>query len=87
MELKCFPNPFNDELHLEFFLPQSSRIEIDVISIDGKIVKKLVNNESFSEGNHKILWTVKNDNLTDGMYFIHFITKNEHFYKKLIYKT
>ncbi len=86
-ELKCFPNPFSNELHLEFFLPQSSRIDIDVISIEGKIVKKLVNYELFVEGNHNLLWKVKNDNLTDGIYFIHFRTNNGYFYKKLIYKT
>jgi hypothetical protein len=37
------PNPFCDSTHIQYYLPQKSKVELSFYNIENKRVKKLVN--------------------------------------------
>jgi hypothetical protein len=68
--LKVFPNPAND-----YFVIDNANGEIQILSIDGKLIKQLV-----SEGNQEVIST---DSFSQGLYFI--IVDNETKEKVIVY--
>lgn len=55
-----FPNPFNPETEIRFFLDEERKIEIKVYNQLGQVVKTLVKN-SMSPGFHAIVWDGTNN--------------------------
>lgn len=53
--LKNYPNPFNPTTTIEFNLHKKAMVTVDIFSIDGQHVTRLMNG-SLSSGDHKILW-------------------------------
>lgn len=62
-----YPNPFNPATHIRFDLPQTSRIEIYVYDIQGKLVDQLLD-ERYPAGQHEVQWNAANH--PSGIYFI-----------------
>ena len=62
-----FPNPFNPLCNIEFLLPQSQKIKIQVVDILGNEIK-ILNNGILSKGNHRFLWDA--EMCPSGSYFI-----------------
>jgi Papain-like cysteine protease AvrRpt2 len=50
-----YPNPFNPETTIEFFIQNDSRIELSVFNIKGQKIKTLIQNE-YSNGTYSIVW-------------------------------
>jgi hypothetical protein len=50
-----YPNPFNPATRIEFSIPQNSHVRLDVININGQLVKNLADSE-YSAGSHHIMW-------------------------------
>ncbi len=66
-----FPNPFNSETVIEYFLPQVSRVKITIYNLLGQRVKVLLNARE-SAGNKKVTWDGKNGRgevVSSGIYF------------------
>ncbi|HEX7401408.1 MAG TPA: M28 family peptidase [candidate division Zixibacteria bacterium] len=66
-----FPNPFNLETVIEYFLPQESRVQIAIYNLLGQRVKVLVN-EREPAGNKKVSWDGRNgrgEAVSSGIYF------------------
>jgi len=66
-----YPNPFNPETTIEFFLNEPGEVTIDIYNIKGQLVRSLVNN-SYQAGTHRIIWDGKSDNgreVVSGVYF------------------
>jgi predicted GH43/DUF377 family glycosyl hydrolase len=61
-----YPNPFNPSTTIEFDLPKSSDVRIEVYNIKGQKVKTLVN-EKMSPGNHQVEFNAQY--LSSGVYF------------------
>lgn len=54
---KSFPNPFNSTTIFRFEVSGQSVVNLYILDITGKIVKRLVNSEPFSSGTYeKSLW-------------------------------
>ena len=53
--LQTFPNPFTEELHIQFQLSKREKVEIEVFDLLGRKVDNLFN-ESLSAGIHQINW-------------------------------
>jgi Secretion system C-terminal sorting domain/Carboxypeptidase regulatory-like domain len=64
-----YPNPFNPSTTISFYVPQMSELKISIINILGEKVSTL-NDETFSEGLHKIIFDAKG--LSSGVYFVLF---------------
>ncbi len=70
---RLFPNPFTDQINLNFYLPEKARTKIFVYDILGNMIVELIDKE-LSRGDYSISWngTDNNGNLKSGIYFISF---------------
>ncbi len=68
--IQNYPNPFNSSTVIRFHVAQPGHVKIEVFSIDGKLVKTLVN-ESKNPGSYHCLWNGtnnQNEAITSGIY-------------------
>ena len=63
---QSYPNPFNPSATIEYGLPVSSHVTIEIFDITGARVT-LLKDEYQEAGNHKIIWNARN--VTSGAYF------------------
>jgi len=66
-----YPNPFNPTTNIEFSLPVSSDVKLNVFNILGQEVSTLLNQE-MSAGNHTVVWNALDNSgrkLSSGIYF------------------
>ncbi len=66
-----YPNPFNSQSSISFYLPFKSMVDVSIIDISGKVIVQLIN-EIRPKGNHSIKWNGKNNmgyEVTSGLYF------------------
>ena len=61
-----YPNPFNPSTTIEFDLPKSSDVKIEVYNIAGQRIQILLN-EKMSAGSHNVEFNAQN--LSSGVYF------------------
>lgn len=81
--LAVYPNPFSEELEITFYLPERSRIKLNIYDITGKEIKKLIN-QQLTPGNHSI--TFSGNELAGGIYFYSFTTDTRSISGKLVKK-
>ena len=68
---RCYPNPFNTETTIEYYLPEPCRITIKIIDLQGKILRILDDGEKNS-GISRTIWDGKDEDgntVTSGLYF------------------
>jgi len=58
--LQNYPNPFNPTTKIEFNIPQSAQVEVNIFDINGQLVKQLIN-EFLEKGYHQSIWNAKNE--------------------------
>ena len=66
-----YPNPFNPMTKISFSLPEAQNVRLNVYSLDGRLVAKLLN-ETRGPGLHEVVWTGRNDDghaVASGVYF------------------
>jgi 3',5'-cyclic AMP phosphodiesterase CpdA len=67
---RCYPNPFNTETAIEYYLPEPCRITIKIIDFQGKIIRVLDDGEKNS-GISRTIWDGKDEDgntVTAGLY-------------------
>ena len=62
-----YPNPFNPSTKISYYIPEQSRVKINIYNILGKHITELTNNIK-SAGNYSLNWNA--DNLPSGFYFL-----------------
>jgi len=70
--LENYPNPFNSSTWIEFAIPSPGKVDLKISDINGKLVKKLIN-ENREKGYHKVLWQGKNSKgklVSSGVYYV-----------------
>ena len=77
--LNTFPNPFNPSLTINYSVPNSSDVEIEIYNTLGQKIKSfsLTHNKS---GDYFINWNGKDNNdkkVSSGLYFVNLIVNNE----------
>jgi len=68
----AYPNPFNPTTSIEFNLPVSNNVKIEIFNIMGQKVHTLIN-EHKSAGTYTVTWDATNDygqKVSTGMYFV-----------------
>jgi|GEM_PF-3677672 len=81
-----YPNPFNPETRIEFSLPRTSFVTIEIFNILGQRVRTLVN-ERLSVGYKNVTWNGRDDNglsVSSGIYFYRIVTDDFAESKKMI---
>jgi len=64
-----YPNPTNNSLHFDYYLPQSENVAITIADLNGKTVSSLINTYQNS-GSHGYHFNVNELGLAAGMYFV-----------------
>lgn len=77
-----YPNPFNNLTTTPYFLKNDSRVELNVYSITGELIEKLVDKYQVA-GEHKIVWDASEYN--SGIFFIRLKVNNHYKVKKCIF--
>ena len=72
------PNPFQSQTIIEYQLPQTSELSIKIYNLLGQVVKTLVEKKQ-QAGTYSISWDGRDEarrQMTSGIYFYRFTTKN-----------
>ena len=77
-----YPNPFNPSTSINFDLPFSDVVKIQIHDISGNHISDL-KNDYMVKGNHKINWSP--ENLSSGIYIVSISQKNMNQLSKMIY--
>lgn len=83
---RCFPNPFNSNLFINYTLPQNGKVSIQVFNAIGEKVITLFNREQ-TKGNHSVIWDGKDHqdiNASSGLYFYRIIFKDQSLSNKTV---
>lgn len=81
-----FPNPFNPETTIEYYLPQRTAVTLKVFDSLGREIVTLVKEEQES-GKHQVMWSgidKHGQRVASGLYFFQLITPNQREAKKSI---
>jgi hypothetical protein len=77
-----FPNPFNPITRIKFELSKSSKINISIYDLNGRLIKSLTNNK-YEAGIYSVIF--QPENLSSGVYFYSLQAENIIISKKFIY--
>jgi len=77
-EVKIYPNPFDDYIHVELISDNSLRIIIDLIDMNGRVIEYLYSGNIAAEFDHQFEFNIKAD-LTAGSYILRIRTENGEF--------
>lgn len=82
-----FPNPFNSRTDIRFQLSQLAFVQVDMLDINGRLVKKLFAGK-LEPGAHKITWQGINhdgERVSSGVYFYRLSVDHKNIYRKMLY--
>lgn len=85
--LQNYPNPFNPNTKIEFNIPQSAQVEVNIFNINGQLVKQLMN-EFLEKGYHQSIWNAKNESgevVASGNYIYQVKVDNKTISKKMLF--
>ena len=68
--VKNYPNPFNPNTTIEYYLGESGMVTINAYDVNGKLIDSIVNTYQVS-GKHSIIW--QPNNISSGMYYINLV--------------
>ncbi len=81
-----FPNPFNPETAIRFGLPKDERVQLQIIDLLGREVRKLADRD-FSAGYHTLVWNGKDNAgnvVPSGVYIYQIVAGAFQEHKKLV---
>ncbi|MFZ2323456.1 MAG: T9SS type A sorting domain-containing protein [Ignavibacteriaceae bacterium] len=76
-----YPNPFNPSTNIQFALPQSGYVTLEILNVTGERVDVLIS-EELNAGNYNYEWNAAN--LTSGIYFYQLTAGNLRETKKML---
>jgi hypothetical protein len=85
--ISIYPNPVSDQLNIEFYLPENSKVTIEVYDIVGRKSITIMEETELS-GFQNIEWNIASNSefiFQNGIYFINLKTENSSVFKKIIY--
>lgn len=68
LQLKVYPNPFNYQANIAYFLPQKAVVNIKILDIIGQEVQVIKQKTVQAAGNYQV--NFQSQNLENGTYFI-----------------
>ena len=79
----AYPNPFNPSTRIEFNLPVTNNVKIEIFNVIGQKVRTLLD-ETRAPGNYTVVWDSRNDagqRMSTGVYFVKM--QSSHFNKTI----
>jgi hypothetical protein len=77
--LDNYPNPFRTQTKIEFEINSTSKVVLEIYTINGQKIKQLVN-EEMSAGKHSVVWDVRkgeNSKVEPGVYVCRMLIGNQ----------
>ncbi len=68
----CCPNPFNPRTAIRFDLPEPARVDLEIFDVAGRVVRRLLRDDSRPSGGHTAVWNGRDDagrQVAAGVYF------------------
>ena len=85
IKLESYPNPFNPQTQIKFYLPGPGQINLSLFDINGRSIQRLAEGY-FVQGNHSFEWNpAQNQNISCGVYLVMLQTGNSILSKKILY--
>ncbi len=81
LEIKAYPNPFEDVLNIEYSIPELNHVTISIHNSDGKLIQVLTD-EQQNPGKYSIKWNASSK--LSGIYFIRLRTSMNQKYQKVV---
>ncbi|SMD45341.1 Por secretion system C-terminal sorting domain-containing protein [Aquiflexum balticum DSM 16537] len=78
-----YPNPFQNNVKIRFFLPEAMPAEIRIYDTHGRLQGQFPKTV-YPTGIHELEWETFHNNLSNGLYIVHLLTDQYTFTKKLI---
>ena len=78
----AYPNPFNPQIKIPFFLKDGQDIKISILDVNGRIIS-ILSDQYFNPGNHSIMFS--SQKISSGIYFINIYHKNGSETQKITY--
>jgi hypothetical protein len=78
--LKNYPNPFNNETKIQFYLDRTDNIELKILDVTGKLIKTILPNQRLNSGSHFYEWDATNNQrkeVSSGIYFLIILRNSE----------
>ena len=86
-EIKCYPNPFSEEVNIEIILAEDSEVLIEIQNQLGQRVKTIINKNRLISGNHLLKWNGKGENdqaISPGIYHIQIVVNDVIYHRKIV---
>ncbi|OFX23751.1 MAG: hypothetical protein A2033_12910 [Bacteroidetes bacterium GWA2_31_9] len=77
------PNPFNNELNINYSINKTCDVSIELFDITGKKISSLQNIKQ-EKGNYSMKYNKTKDSVKPGVYFLKIIVGNEVYVKKIV---
>ncbi|WP_297092235.1 FISUMP domain-containing protein [uncultured Draconibacterium sp.] len=87
IDVNCYPNPFSEEVTLEFNLSNDSYVSVVVLDQLGQQVCILVDSSKLPAGISRLTWdgrNMQNHKVSSGMYYFHIQLGDRFFNKKIV---
>ena len=69
--LRCYPNPFNPVINIQFGIPRPAAVSVKVYDLLGRQVDELPAGDPFiREGSGLIKWNAADAGVSSGIYFV-----------------
>ena len=81
IKLTNYPNPYNPETKIDYTIPKSGKVKLEVFNIQGSLIKVLVD-KTQSAGNYQVLFG--GDNIPSGIYMYRLTTERSSITKKMV---
>ncbi|MBD3169966.1 MAG: T9SS type A sorting domain-containing protein [candidate division Zixibacteria bacterium] len=82
-----YPNPFNPATTINFFIPQSSAVTLEIYNLLGRKVAVLMDDDYIGQGSYSVQWNGKTDNgklVSSGLYFYKLTAKETSLVRKML---
>jgi hypothetical protein len=83
---QAYPNPFNSSTRIRIYIPNSSKVKLEIFDIRGRLVKTLVD-RGLGAGEYRYGWNGTNNagvTVTSGSYFYRLISGDDVITRRMI---
>ncbi len=73
---QAYPNPFNPTTNIEFSVPKSCDVRLEIYDTSGRIVRRLIDGERYEPGVYRVVWDGTDDHgnrVASGVYLYRMI--------------
>jgi hypothetical protein len=85
VELENYPNPFNPQTQIKFYLPKAGQTSLSLFDINGRSIRTLAEGY-FVPGTHLFQWyPEQSQHISSGVYLVMLQTGNSILSRKILY--